>query len=87
MWRRFRTLWRNEQGQGLVEYCLLAWILAIGIGVGVLILVGQGVEDTLEQVASCLSDPGGKEKKGKGGGKGLAKSSPGKAKGLMKCPS
>ena len=53
MWKKVCALWQNEEGQGLVEYSLIAALVAVAV-VAALTLLGGGIQNTLNGVVAAL---------------------------------
>ncbi len=53
MLRRIRRLLQKEEGQGLVEYSLIAALVAVAV-VAALTLLGGGIQNTLNTVVAAL---------------------------------
>ena len=53
MWKRFSILLRKDEGQGLVEYALIAALVSIAV-VAALTLLGGGIQNTLNTVVAAL---------------------------------
>ncbi len=53
MLRRIRKFLRKEEGQGLVEYSLIAALVSIAV-VAALTLLGGGIQNTLNQIVAAL---------------------------------
>jgi pilus assembly protein Flp/PilA len=50
----FGRLYRKEDGQALVEYALILALVAVVV-VGVLVVLGGGVHNTLNNVANSIT--------------------------------
>jgi pilus assembly protein Flp/PilA len=44
---------RREEGQALVEYALILFLIAV-VSIAVLTLLGQGVRDTLQSIVTAI---------------------------------
>ncbi len=53
MLRRIRRLLQKEEGQGLVEYSLIAALVAVAV-VAALTLLGGGIQNTLNVVVAAM---------------------------------
>ncbi|MFQ5912358.1 MAG: Flp family type IVb pilin [Nitrospinota bacterium] len=53
MWDRLRRLWRNEEGQGLVEYSLIIALVAIAV-VLALTALGGNIQNTFNNIIASL---------------------------------
>ena len=53
MRKKVCALWQNEEGQGLVEYSLIAALVAVAV-VAALTLLGGGIQNTLNTVVAAL---------------------------------
>ncbi|MFQ6117623.1 MAG: Flp family type IVb pilin [Candidatus Bipolaricaulia bacterium] len=53
MWRKFRTLWQKEEGQGLTEYALIIALVSVAL-VATLGLLTGGIQTSLNNVIASL---------------------------------
>jgi pilus assembly protein Flp/PilA len=49
-----KALWRQEEGQGLVEYALILVLVSI-VAIGALAAIGGGVTNVLQTVSNHLN--------------------------------
>jgi pilus assembly protein Flp/PilA len=49
-----KALWRQEEGQGLVEYALILVLVSI-VAIGALAAIGGGVTNVLQAVSNHLN--------------------------------
>ncbi|MGH7551131.1 MAG: Flp family type IVb pilin [Gemmatimonadota bacterium] len=53
-----KAFWTDESGQDLVEYAMLLALIAL-IVIGAVALLGQGIEDTFDNITAALPLGGG----------------------------
>ena len=53
--RRLNQLWRDDEGQDLIEYALLAGLISL-VAVGAITTAGTNVNGIFEKVGTKLSD-------------------------------
>lgn len=58
MQKLLSTLWNDESGQDLIEYALIAVIIAIGAVVAMTNLGGE-INNTFTDAQDCLANPNG----------------------------
>lgn len=54
MLKKLGSLFRDEEGQDLIEYALLAAFISIAV-IGILLLVGPAIINIFQQVINALS--------------------------------
>lgn len=55
VWQMLRRLWKDDEGQSLVEYGLLAALIALAV-VAALYLMGNQLQAVLARIQNCLQN-------------------------------